>query len=61
MEFKISFIFETILYQASESGNLDLVKYLVSLNEIDLNTRDDIFKNFYFLSSFYHINSWYFK
>lgn len=49
MEFFLIYIYETILYQASESGNLDLVKYLVSLNEIDINTRD-IFQSFFFMT-----------
>ena len=36
----IQYFNETLLHLACESGNLDLVKYLISLNEINLNEKD---------------------
>lgn len=39
MEFQIIDIFETILHIACESGNLELVKYIISLNIIDINSK----------------------
>ena len=40
MEFQIYIIYETILYPACISGNLELVKYLISLHEIDIKSKD---------------------
>lgn len=38
--FKIVKIFETILHFACKSDNLELVKYIISLNEIDVDAKD---------------------
>ena len=41
MEFlKITFIYESILHKACQSGNIDLLKYLISLKEIDINVKN---------------------
>lgn len=32
--------YRTLLHNACHSGNIDLVKYLISLNQIDLNSKD---------------------
>lgn len=46
MELNIIIVYCTILFYACESGNLELVKYLISLNKIDLK-RIDISIHFY--------------
>lgn len=43
--------YETILHLACKSGNYDLVKYLISLKDIDVNAKDEIF----FYHCFYEI------
>lgn len=43
---KIYEIFETVLHIACESRNFDLVQYLISLNKIDLNTRNKVFNHY---------------
>lgn len=36
MEFKCIYFNETLLHQACKSGDIDLAKYLISLNKIDI-------------------------
>lgn len=36
MEFFFIIFYDTLLHLACESGNLELVKYLISLNKIDI-------------------------
>lgn len=43
-------IYETILYKACESGNIDLVKYIISMKKIDVNQ-----KNILAIKIFYNI------
>ena len=52
MEFKIIIFNLTYLHYACLSDNVDVVKYLLSLNEIPLNAMDKILK-FLFL---WHLN-----
>lgn len=37
MEFQKINIYETLLHKACELGNIEYVKYITSLNEIDIN------------------------
>lgn len=39
MEFKNKNIYYTILHIACEIGNIDLVKYIISLNRIDIDSK----------------------
>ena len=39
MKFKNGNIFETILHFACISGNLEFVKYIISLNKIDITSK----------------------
>ena len=44
MKFKKKFIInETILYSACDSGNIELVKYILSLNGINIKSKDIFF------------------
>lgn len=43
MEFLIKNIFQTILHYACELGNIDLVKYLISLDKIDITSKDILY------------------
>lgn len=38
----ILYFYETLLHVACENGNFELVKYLISLNKIDINSTNDI-------------------
>ena len=41
-------IYETILHKAGESGNIDLIKYIISMKKIDVNQKNIlIFKMVY--------------
>ena len=40
MKFKNGNIFETILHFACISGNLEFVKYIISLNKIDITSKN---------------------
>lgn len=40
MESIILYIFRTILFEACNSNSLELVKYLVSLNELNVKIKD---------------------
>ena len=40
MEFIILFINKTALHIACEKGNLEIVQYLLSLKELDVNDKD---------------------
>ena len=40
MEFENRNISETILHLACESGNIELVKYIISLNKIDITSKN---------------------
>ena len=40
MEFKNKNIYHTLLYFACESGNLELVKYIISLDKIDIASKN---------------------
>lgn len=44
---KIFIINETILYSACDSGNIELVKYILSLNEINIKSKDIFFDYFF--------------
>lgn len=48
MEFLLSNVFETILHFACRSDNLELVEYIVSLNEIEVDAKD-VFLAFVFI------------
>lgn len=48
MEFLFSIVFETILHFACRSDNLELVEYIVSLNEIEVDAKD-VFLAFVFI------------
>ena len=50
---KKSNIFGTLLHYAVESGNIDIVKYLISLNKINISSKDILINKF--LISF-HMN-----
>ena len=39
MKFKNKNVFETILHSACKSGNLEVVKYIISLNKIDITSK----------------------
>lgn len=39
-------IYKTVLHSACESGNLDTVKYILSLNKIDINCECNNIINF---------------
>ena len=45
--FKINNINKTILHFASTSGNYELVKYLIELNQIDINVKTILEMNFF--------------
>lgn len=51
MEFKKFIIYESILYKACENGNIELVKYIISLKKINVNQKN-IFNNFMFFIIF---------
>lgn len=51
MEFKKFIIYESILYKACENGNIELVKYIISLKKIDVNQKN-IFNNVMFFIIF---------
>lgn len=54
MEFlKITFIYESILHKACQSGNIDLLKYLISLKEIDINVKNIFIFSFFFMTFYY--------
>lgn len=53
--------YETILHLACKSGNYDLVKYLISLKDIDVNAKDDIFFYNFFMTFLFCNHSWNFK
>lgn len=40
MEFKIKIIFCTTLHCACDSNNFEIIKYLISLNRVDLNAKN---------------------
>lgn len=42
MEFFFILVYESVLYYACQSGNLDLVKYLISLNKVEIGN-DNVF------------------
>lgn len=48
MELKKILFNKTILYPACESGNIELVKYLISMDKIDV-TAESIFFNLFFI------------
>lgn len=68
MGFKKFIIYESILYKACENGNIELVKYIISLKKINVNQKN-IFNNFMFFIIFskffklmklkYYLYSWY--
>ena len=43
MEFENKNTFKTILHIACESGNLELVKYIISLDKIDITSKTILF------------------
>lgn len=47
--YKIIMIYNTLLHLACRSGNIELVKYIISLNKIDI-TSSNIFTNFKILN-----------
>ena len=47
-------IYETLLHQACKSGNIEIVKYLISLNKIDINAKTILIFDFYNIS-FFHL------
>lgn len=48
MEFqKIIEFYATILHYACRSGNIDLVKYLISLNKIDMQAKTIVYLFFF--------------
>lgn len=47
-------IYKNILHYACESGNLELVKYLVSLNELDINDKT-VFTHIFFNTILYFL------
>lgn len=49
----INAIFENILHLVCESGNIDLVKYLISLNEIGLNSKNAVSMKIYKILNIY--------
>lgn len=51
MVFNIHIFNKTLIFKASETGDVDLVKYLVSLNRIDFKA-NDIFNFFSILMIF---------
>lgn len=60
MEFQKNFIYETILHESCAFGNLDLFKYLVSLERFDIKQKDIFlllfFMKFQQLMIFYKIS-----
>lgn len=60
MELKNKKNFETILHLACLSGNLELVKFIISLNKIDIKSKT-IFYLFIFIQFLIIINLFYFK
>lgn len=48
MEFQKNFIYETILHESCAFGNLDLFKYLVSLERFDIKQKDIFFITFFY-------------
>lgn len=49
MEFlKFIIIYNTIIHLASRTGNIDLVKYIISLNKIDITSKNIFFTQFFF-------------
>lgn len=53
IKFLNNYFYKNLLHYACEAGNIDLVKYLVSLNQIDIFAK--IFKMIFFLFCFINL------
>lgn len=60
-DFKLNKNYETTLHYACRSGNVDLVKYLISLNKIDIKSESNVFIYYFFHSILKSLFSFNFK